>query len=79
MKKKKKKNKQTFFKVCRIKISQNCKVSNYTLGILGKPSMHRGAHIGFVTLSFAILKKTFRTILTNFSCKNWLHLQQFFF
>ncbi len=22
---------------------------NYTYGILGKPSMHRGAHIGFVT------------------------------
>jgi len=41
-------NKQ-FFKVCHIKISQNCKVSNYTLGILGKPSMHSGAHIGFVT------------------------------
>ncbi len=31
------------FKVCHIKISQNCKVSNYTLGILGKPSM-QGVH-----------------------------------
>jgi hypothetical protein len=43
------KKKKTFFKVCHIKISQNYKVSNYTLGILGKLSMHRAAHIGFVT------------------------------
>jgi hypothetical protein len=35
--------KKKFFKVCHIKISQNCKVSNYTLGILGKPSM-QGVH-----------------------------------
>jgi hypothetical protein len=37
-----------FFKVCHIKIFQNYKVSNYTLGILGKLSKHR-VHIGFVT------------------------------
>ncbi len=30
-------------------------------------------------LSFTINKKTFATILTIFSCKNWLHLQEFFF
>jgi len=48
-KKRKKKKKKKFFKVCHIKISQNYKVSNYTLGILGKLSMHRGARIGFVT------------------------------
>jgi len=35
--------KKKFFKVCHIQISQNCKVSNYTLGILGKPSM-QGVH-----------------------------------
>jgi hypothetical protein len=44
---KKKKNK--LLKACHIKISQNYKVSNDTLGILGKLSMHRGAHIDFVT------------------------------
>jgi hypothetical protein len=44
-----KKRKKKLRKVCHIKISQNYKVSNYTLGILGKLSMHRGAHIDFVT------------------------------
>jgi len=29
------------FKVCHIKIIQNCKVSNYTCGLLEKLSMHR--------------------------------------
>ncbi len=36
--------KNWLFKVCHIKKSQNSKVSNYTFGILGKLSMHRGAH-----------------------------------
>jgi hypothetical protein len=46
MKNNRRKEKLKFF--CHIKISQNYKVSNYTLGILGKLSMHRGAHIGLV-------------------------------
>jgi hypothetical protein len=37
------------FKVCHIKIFQNYKVSKYTLCILEKLSMHRGAHIGLIT------------------------------
>jgi hypothetical protein len=41
--------KKKFLKDCYGKIFQNCKVSNYTLGILGRSSMRRGAHIGFVT------------------------------
>jgi hypothetical protein len=40
----KRKKKKKLFKVCHIKIFQTYKVSNYTLGILGKLSMHRGAH-----------------------------------
>jgi len=41
--------KKKLFKVRHIKRSRNCMTSNYTLGILGKLSMPRGAHIGFVT------------------------------
>ncbi len=66
--------KKKLFKVCHIKISQKCKVSNYTLGILGKLSMHRGAE-WFCDISLEE-KLSFATILTNFQCKNWLHLQK---
>jgi hypothetical protein len=56
--------KKKLFKVCHIKIFQNFKVSNYTFGILGKLSMHRGGTHWFCD----ILLKESLSFVTNFCC-----------